>query len=84
MSTYLRKIKFTQLNGEIAENSFGYQETPTATSKTLIHIYDENGEQLDSGNGYFPNAEWDGLPHSSFIEDSDDFWNAIESMRFLH
>lgn len=79
MSTYLTKIKFT--DGEYA-GQYGYQETPRAGSETLLHLYDENGDQLDSGNGYFPNAKWKSLPHSSHLEDSDDFWSAIESLRF--
>ncbi len=82
MATNLTKIKFSELNGQSVENTYGYQETPAAGSTRLLHLYDENGEQLDSGNGYFPQATWEALPHSSHLEDSDDFWEAIESLRF--
>lgn len=51
MTTYLAKIKF--LDGL---EGYGYQETPFNPSKTLLHLYDENGEQLDTGNGNFPSA----------------------------
>jgi len=81
MATYLTKIKFSELNGETVEHSYGYQETPRDGSPKLLHIYDENGEQLDGGNGYFPNAKWEALPYGSYLEDSDDFWDAIESLR---
>jgi hypothetical protein len=80
MATYLTKIKFT--SGDYA-GQYGYQETPRAGSSTLLHLYDENGDQLDSGNGNFPNAKWESGPqHSSHLEDSDDFWAAIEGLRF--
>ena len=74
--TYLTKIKF-------ADGSYGYQETPTAGSSTLLHLYDENGDQLDGGNGHFPNVKWETIGHPpAAMVDSDDFWNTIESMRF--
>ena len=50
MSTKLTKIKFLE-----EENSYGYQETENGK---LIHLYDEEGDQLDSGNGYFPSKKW--------------------------
>jgi len=77
----LVRSQMVALNGQKVENTFGYQETPSAGSKTLLHLYDENGDQLDSGNGHFPNAEWEALPYSSRLEDHDDFWDAIESLR---
>lgn len=79
-STRLTKIRFTEGN---LKGQYGYQETPCAGSSELLHLYDENGDQLDSGNGHFPSAKWEALPHSSHLEDSDDFWNAIESMQNL-
>ena len=48
--TYLTKIKFD-------DDTYGYQETPAPGSRRLLHLYDENGDQLDGGNGYFPNAK---------------------------
>lgn len=83
MSTYLTKIKFSELNGETVENSYGYQETPVRSSKNLLHLYDENGDQLDSGNGYFPNAKFEAVGEPVAIADQDDFWNAIESERHV-
>lgn len=79
--TFLRKIRFTE--GDY-KGQYGYQETSSATSTRLIHLYDENGYQIDSGNGNFPNAKWEALPHSSLINDNDDFWDAIESLRFAN
>jgi len=70
--TYLTKIHFTKgLEGN------GWQETPTAKSRTLLHLYDEDGEQLDSGNGYFPSAEWEAIGEPQPMADSDDFWQII-------
>ena len=49
---------------------------------TLLHLYDENGDQLDR-NGHFPNVKWETIGHPpAAMVDSDDFWNTIESMRF--
>jgi hypothetical protein len=80
MDTRITKIKFNNDSTNFA-GLYGYQETP-ANSSTLLHLYDEDGEQLDGGNGNFPSATWEALPHSSYISDPDDFWAAIESLRF--
>jgi len=82
MATYLTKIIFSEDSKNFA-GLYGYQETPCAGSSTLLHLYDENGDQLDNGNGNFPSASWKALPRSSHLEDSDDFWEAVESMRDL-
>lgn len=81
MSSHLTKIKFNEDSANFA-GQYGYQETPQAGSSRLLHLYDENGEQFDGGNGHFPSATWEALPHSSHLEDTDDFWDAIESLRF--
>lgn len=70
MTTKLTKIKFTAgLTGE------GYQETDS--KGRLIHLYDNEGDQIDTGNGHFPNAEFEAIGKPVVINDPDDFWNAI-------
>lgn len=72
--TTLSKIKFDADSINFA-NSFGFQETDK--DGKLLHLYDESGEQLDSGNGYFPNATWEFVEKCGDMFDSDDFWNLI-------
>lgn len=73
--TYLTKIQFDDDSENFAGQG-GYQET-SSPSFGLIHLYDEKGDQLDAGNGYFPNASWGAISESVEIEDCDDFWNVV-------
>lgn len=79
MTSYLQRIRFTKDSKNFA-NQIGFQETDRPGGR-LLHLYDENGEQLDTGS--FPNATWGVINGSSCIEDSDDFWEAVESLRLL-
>ncbi len=82
MGTYLQRIKFSE-DSENFASQIGWQETLSASSTRLLHLYDENGEQLDSGNGHFPNATWEAINGASHIEDSDDFWQTVECFQGL-
>lgn len=77
MGTYLRKIRFLDADGNCT-NEYGYQETPTRYSSELVNLYDENGDQLDKS----VNRKWELCPFDGlYLEDSDEFWDVIESMR---
>jgi len=73
-NTYLTKVKFS----DDSNLDYGYQETSAPTSKQLIHLYNEDGDEITQDN-----HTWEALTHSTFLSNNDDFWDAIESMRFL-
>lgn len=72
----LSKIKF---NADSKSNAgqVGFQETDE--DNNLLHLYDEEGDQLDGGNGYFPNATWELIEEVGNYDDgdTDEFWNLI-------
>jgi hypothetical protein len=55
MKTQLDKIWF-HADSPTSPASWGFQEL--SPNGKLLHLYDADGDQLDSGNGYFPNASW--------------------------
>lgn len=72
----LSKIAFDKDSANYACAN-GFQETDK--DGTLVHLYDESGEQLDGGNGYFPSATWTLVETVGSYEngDTDEFWNLI-------
>jgi hypothetical protein len=72
----LSKIKFDGDSKSYA-GQIGFQETDD--DGNLLHLYDEEGDQLDSGNGNFPSASWDMVETVGSYDDDDmdEFWNLI-------
>jgi hypothetical protein len=72
----LSKIKFDAGSKNCA-GQVGFQETDA--DNTLLHLYDEAGDQLDSGNGNFPSATWELVEEVGSYDDgdTDEFWNLI-------
>lgn len=72
----LSKIKFDGDSKSYAAQ-IGFQETDGEGN--LIHLYDEEGDQLDSGNGNFPSASWGLVEEVGSYDDgdTDEFWNLI-------
>ncbi len=57
----------------------GFQEVDE--NGTLVHLYDQFGDQLDSGNGNFPSATWTLIETVGTYDagDTDSFWATIAS-----
>ncbi len=72
----LSKIKF-DVDSKNYASQVGFQETDA--DNTLLHLYDEEGGQLDSGNGNFPSATWElvEVVGNYELDDTDEFWNLI-------
>ena len=72
----LSKIQFDGDSKSYA-GQIGFQETDEGGN--LIHLYDEEGDQLDGGNGNFPSASWDLVETVGSYDDDDmdEFWNLI-------
>lgn len=89
--SYLQKIRFTEIFGIPCEFPiYGYIETLVSypvvdvrtglRSKFLIAIYNEYGQRIDI-EGKLSNSAWIELPHCQHVWNSDDFVDAIKTLR---
>jgi len=84
--SYLRKVRYTVLNGTPVDDVYGYiqyltsapvQDGTGKTSQHIIGVYDINGIALPDVSNTF----WETLPLYAHIWNDGDFENAVNTFR---